>query len=109
VREVVCIALKESDYIVFEAATIAEAEAAMTHDGENFELLFSDVILPDGNGIDFAAQVIRRRPEIKVLLSSGYTEEKSRPDFIAEKKFHFLQKPYPLNQMLEIVHQILSE
>ena len=109
VREVVLIALTESGYIVSEAATIAEAEDAMARDGENFELLFSDVILPDGNGIDFAGQVIRRRPDIKVLLSSGYTEEKSRPDFIAEKKFHFLQKPYPLNQMLTTVQRILSE
>jgi two-component system cell cycle sensor histidine kinase/response regulator CckA len=103
------IALTETGYLVFEAGTIAEAESIMARDGEIVELLFSDVILPDGNGIDFAAQAVRRRPNIKVLLSSGYTEETSRPDTIAEKQFHFLQKPYPLTQMLTTVHRILSE
>ena len=109
VRDVVQIALTESGYIVSEAETIADAEKWIDREGENFDLLFSDVILPDGNGIDFAGQVFRRHPSIKILLSSGYTEEKSRPDTIAEKKFHFLQKPYPLNQMLETVGRLLAD
>ncbi len=108
VREVVNIALTESGYIVREAATLREAEALMAQEDENFDLLFSDVILPDGNGMEFAVKITGRNPEIKVLLSSGYTEEKSRPDTIAQKHFHFLQKPYPLTVMLETVNRILS-
>ena len=109
VREVVETALTENGYNVWEASTIAEAEKLIGQKGEKFELIFSDVILPDGNGIDFAEKIINKNPAIKILLSSGYTEEKSRPDAIAQKQFHFLQKPYPLNTMLEIVHQILNE
>lgn len=108
VRNVVRLALTENGYRVFEAATLADAEAVMAAAGQGFDLVFSDVILPDGNGIDFAAQVIHRHPDIRVLMSSGYTEETSRPDTIAEKEFYFLQKPYPLGQMLDTVRRILS-
>ncbi len=109
VREVVKTALTENGYIVREVSTLAEAEAVMDDEGWGFELLFSDVVLPDGNGIDFAGQVIRRKPAVKVLLSSGYSEEKTHPDTIAQQHFHFLQKPYPLSRMLETVHGILLD
>ncbi|MDA3894703.1 MAG: response regulator, partial [Desulfobacteraceae bacterium] len=109
VREVVETALTENGYNVWEASTISEAEKLIAQQGEKFELIFSDIILPDGNGIDFAEKIFSKDSTIKILLSSGYTEEKSRPDAIAQKQFHFLQKPYPLNTMLEMVHRILSD
>ncbi len=109
VRDVVVTALNESGYIVREAATIAEAKEWMARAGDEFDLLFSDVILPDGNGIDFAEQASNQHPKIKILISSGYTEEKSRSDAIDRNRFSFLQKPYPLNKMLEILHQIFNQ
>ncbi len=109
VREVVKTALTENGYIVREVSTLAEADAVMDDEAWRFDLLFSDVVLPDGNGIDFAGKINRRNPAIKVLLSSGYTEEKSHTDAIAQKHFHFLQKPYPLSKMLETVYRILSD
>ncbi|MFZ2633632.1 MAG: AAA family ATPase [Desulfosalsimonadaceae bacterium] len=109
VRDVIVTALTESNYIVREAATIAEARDWMTRAGNEFDLLFSDVILPDGNGIDFAEQATRLNPMMKVLISSGYTEEKSRSDAIDRNRFSFLQKPYPLKKLFEILHRIFNQ
>jgi PAS domain S-box-containing protein len=108
VRELIVTALTESGYIVQEAATIAEARDWMTRAGDEFDLLFTDVILPDGNGIGFAEQVISLNPAIKVLISSGYTEESSRPGVIDRNGFHFLQKPYPLKQLFDILRRIFA-
>ena len=108
VREVIVTALTESGYIVQAAATIAEAREYMTRAGNEFDLLFTDVILPDGNGIEFAEQAIAINPEIKILISSGYTEEKSRSDTIDRNGFHFLQKPYPLANLFDTLRRILT-
>ena len=109
VLDVIVTALTENGYIVREAATIAEAREWMARSGDEFDLLFSDVILPDGSGIDFAVQTINQYPALKVLISSGYTEEKTRSDAIDRNRFSFLQKPYPLNKMLELLHQIFNQ
>ena len=108
VRNVVASALKMNDYWVKETESISQALKYLEQEDVKFDLVFSDVVLPDGNGIDFAEYVSRKYPHIKILLSSGYTEEHSRPDKIAKKEFHFLQKPYQIIAMLEIVKQILS-
>ena len=109
VRSVVSSALKMNDYLVTETESISQAREHLAQEGVQFDLLFSDVVLPDGNGIDFAEYITRKHPNIKVLLSSGYTEEQSRPDKIAKKEFHFLQKPYQIIKMLEVVKQVLTE
>jgi CheY-like chemotaxis protein len=57
-------------------------------------LLFSDVIMPGGlNGVELAHQAIELRPELKVLLSSGYAGE-SVDGALAEGAWPFLRKPY---------------
>ncbi len=109
VRGVVTSMLKMNGYLVTEAETIAQATKLMESENTQFELLLSDVILPDGNGIDFADFVKQKYPGTKIVLTSGYTEERSRPDTIAKKDFHFLQKPYRINDMLKIIKKVLSE
>ena len=108
VREMIISALQIHGYHVEPAVSYGEADALITSENEAFDLLFSDVILPDGNGIDLAKKITAENPNIKVLLSSGYTEEKARIDIIEENRFHFLQKPYPLEKMLEKVSKALA-
>ncbi|MBS3758346.1 MAG: AAA family ATPase [Desulfobacterales bacterium] len=109
VREVVTSMLKMNGYVVKEAETIAQATQLIESENAQFDLLFSDVILTDGNGIDFAESISQKYPGIKIVLTSGYTEERSRPDTIEKKDFHFLQKPYQYREMLKTIKKILQE
>ncbi len=108
VRNVVASALKINNYLVTESESISEALKHLEPENARFDLLFCDVILPDGNGIDFADFISQKYPGIKIILSSGYTEEHSRPDRIKNKAFQFLQKPFQISEMLETVKQMLS-
>ncbi|MDZ7833382.1 MAG: AAA family ATPase [Desulfobacterales bacterium] len=108
VREVVVTALEDNGYIVQEAESVEQAKALLKAAEQPFDLLFSDVILPDGNGFDLSTQVAKQYSNIKILLTSGYTEEQSRPDAINQKQFHYIQKPYQLGKMLKIIRQVLS-
>ena len=100
--------LRNAGYEVCAAATAADALAAFETEPGRFDLLFSDVVLPDQNGIALADTVRSRKPDIPVLLCSGYTDERSRWSSIQEKGFLFLQKPYPIALLLDTVHTILD-
>ncbi|MFP4226346.1 MAG: PAS domain S-box protein [Desulfobacterales bacterium] len=108
VREMICSALLMNGYQVEATASVTEARQFIDQAKNGFDLLFSDVILPDGNGIELAQKIIQKTPGSRILLSSGYTEEKARIDVIEKNRFYFLQKPYPLERMLKKIREALD-
>ena len=74
-----------------------------------FQLLFSDVVLPDRNGVELVGQLIDLKPGLNVLLSSGYLDSKSQLETIREKGYNFVQKPYTLTGLLEMVKTAINQ
>ncbi|MBT8763173.1 PAS domain S-box protein [Desulfohalobiaceae bacterium Ax17] len=108
VRDVVATVLRENGYTVFEAATASEALEIFNNENANFELVISDMILPDQNGLELVEQILSSKPEIAVILSSGYTDYKSHWPVIQKRGFRFLQKPYPIDTLLQTVKEVLD-
>ncbi len=108
VRHLATRVLQAAGYHVESAANAAEGRVLFARENGNFDLIFSDVVLPDQNGITTVEQLLQKKPGLAVLLCSGYTDERSRWHTIAEKKFPFLQKPYPAGELLHTIHAILD-
>lgn len=89
-------------------ADSAEAALHLLHRDASIALLFTDVILPGGvNGIELADQVSQSYPEIKILLTSGYTGDGSQN---AEKiDYEMLEKPYTGAKLARRVNRVLME
>jgi len=100
--------LGENGYEVFEAASAKEAMDIFEREKGRFHLVFSDVVLPDKNGLQLVDQLLSRKPGLRILLSSGYTEEKSQWSVIRERGFRFLQKPYALPDLLQAVKEAIE-
>jgi signal transduction histidine kinase/DNA-binding response OmpR family regulator len=95
--------LKGNGYNVMQAKSIKEASEIMKKKRGKIHMLFSDVVLSDGSGLQFAEEAINKDKELKVILSSGYISEKAELSRIAEKKFKFLEKPYDIQDLLRKV------
>lgn len=102
-------ALTRSGYTVFTASDKDDAIALFEREQGRFDLIFSDVVLPSTNGVWLAEYFIEINPDLKVLLSSGYIDQKSQWDTIKQKEFPFLQKPYALEGLLKTINSILKE
>jgi CheY-like chemotaxis protein len=75
--------------------------------GQGFELLFSDVVMPNGmNGIELARAARRLCKDIKILLTSGYAEDVLER-YRAMDEFIILDKPFHLDDLAQRVHSIL--
>ena len=108
VRNLACRILRKRDCVVFPAHNVAEADALWQQERGRFDVLVSDVVLPDGNGLDFVERCI---PPVGaqplIILSSGYTDERARWPVIAQRGYHFLQKPYPAGDLVRLLTQAM--
>ncbi len=108
VRELAVKVLRQSGYEVLEAGTVAEALSVFEEQEGHFDLIFSDVILPDHTGIRLAEMLLEMKPDLPFLLSSGHADDRSRYATIRGKGLAFLRKPYSLPDLLRTVRQIVA-
>ena len=101
--------LFESGYVGFVAANAEEALNIFGKEKGDFHLVFSDVVLPEKSGLQLVDQLLFRKPELKVLLTSGYTDQKSQWPVIREKGYRFIQKPYGLTDLLRTVREVIEK
>lgn len=101
-------ALSKNGYEVEVAMTVASGLKAFHKDPHSFHLVLTDAMLPDGNGIDIVNAVRELRPRMPMLLSSGYTDDRSYLDEAQNQGVAFLQKPYPLEELYLVVRGALD-
>ncbi len=107
VRELAIDVLKENGYTVFYAENANKARELFTSEKGDFDLVFSDIVLPDMSGIRLVEELSSGR-KLRVLLCSGYTDDKAELQIIIERKHRFLQKPYSVQSLLMAVRETLE-
>ena len=108
ILKLVVTSLQSHGYRVLEGASTEEALPLFNDNKNGISLLFSDVVLPGENGIDLAEHLLAVKPDLPVLLTSGYADERARWGVIEARGFSFLQKPYPLATLLLTVRKLLD-
>ena len=108
VAQFVSRALSRNSYQVEIAMTVSAGLEAFHANPDGFDLVLTDAMLPDGNGIDVVNAVRDSRPHMPMLLSSGYTDDRSYLDEAQNKGVPFLQKPYPLDELYSSVRGALD-
>jgi PAS domain S-box-containing protein len=71
-----------------------------------FDLLITDVVMPDLNGYELAERIKRDRPALKVLYASGYAEDRRGQN--NDDATHFLAKPFSTDALLNKVRDLLG-
>jgi len=100
--------LETLGYTVLEAGSGAEAVGLAEQHPGPITLLMTDVVMPGMSGRALAEQVAARRPEIKVLYVSGYTDNAIVHDGVLEANMMFLQKPFTLEALERKLEEILG-
>jgi DNA-binding LytR/AlgR family response regulator len=73
---------------------------AIVNGPERIDILFSDIIMPGGiNGAQLAIEARRLRPDIKVLLTSGYTAAALSNEHGLPEELPVLSKPYRRDEL----------
>jgi signal transduction histidine kinase len=109
VRSYAIAQLRALGYRTIPAANADEA-LAFIDQGTRCDLLFTDVIMPGSrNGRELAGELMRRRPELKVVYTSGYSQSAIVHHGRLDPGVLLLTKPYRLSELAQIVRAALNE
>ena len=107
VRHMSVAALRELDYTIVQAATPSEALKQLELQ-PHISLLFTDVVMPEMSGRQLATLACERRPELKVLYTTGYTRNAVVHNGVLDSGTQLLVKPFTLEQLARKIREVLE-
>jgi PAS domain S-box-containing protein len=101
--------LLENGYAVFMCRKAGEALDLFESNRGDFDLVISDLILPDKRGIELVQILQEKKPGLKALLISGYPETRTDLSKVLQQEYRFLAKPYTGSELLREVHLLICD
>ena len=101
--------LTRHGYHVLVAEDGQAALRAAESDPRRIDLLITDVVMPGLGGRALAEQIQRRRPGLRTLFISGYTEDTVMRQGVLEPNVAFLAKPFSPETLTRTVREVLND
>jgi two-component system, cell cycle response regulator CpdR len=91
-----------------EVTTVPDGSAALSAlAGESFELLLTDIVMPNLDGIALALKASKDHPAMKILLMTGFASERQRVHNLEALIHRVVEKPFSLEQICTAVDEEL--
>lgn len=107
IRTVLSQALGRLGYEVRLTGNVATLWRWVT-DGEG-DLVITDVVMPDGNGLDLVPQIRKQRPDVRVIVMSAQNTLRTAITATERGAFEYLPKPFDLKELTDAVQRALTD
>jgi signal transduction histidine kinase/ActR/RegA family two-component response regulator/PAS domain-containing protein len=102
--------LNDCGYRILEACSGREALQVWVQHQSEIALLLTDMKMPEGfSGMEIAEKMISDSPGLRVIFTSGYSDDIVSPEVLARNNARFLPKPYSYSDLTRMVRETLNE
>ncbi len=108
IRRLVHAMLSKQGYRVLNASTPEEALRLSTQTAGPIQLLLTDIVMPRSSGFELMKEMREKRPGLKVLYMSGYTDNQVSRSWAIEPDTPFIQKPFTAAALTQKVREALG-
>lgn len=109
VRRLAKTMLTRLGYEVVDVSSGAEAIEAFRKADAPFDLVLLDMIMPGMDGRDCFMALKSINPDVRAVISSGFSQEDATQELMQEGVRGFVQKPYRLTELSEVVSKALAD
>lgn len=106
-RSIAVAMFQDLGYSVLAAGSAVEA-LALINANPDIDLLFTDIVMPDMNGRALAEEALRRRPELKIVFTTGFSRNAVIHNGVLDRGVNFLPKPFSIEQLAQKVGAVLG-
>jgi len=107
VRRLTVASVEELGFTVYEAPGAKKGLEILDAHGD-IQLLLTDVVMPEVTGRQLAEEARKRRPDLKVLFTTGYTRNAIVHNGTLDPGVHLLSKPFTLEQLSQAIHRVMG-
>ncbi|MEI7809603.1 MAG: response regulator, partial [Verrucomicrobiota bacterium] len=101
--------LVDCGYRILEAGSGREALRVWQQHRHEIHLLLTDMKMPEGiSGLTIAEQMLQEKPGLRVIFTSGYSDDVVSAEFLARTNSRFLAKPYSYSDLTRMVRECLD-
>lgn len=101
--------LEELGYTVLPAMSGQKAIDIFQKDQDNIDMIIMDMIMPEMSGSETFDRLKEINPDVKILLSSGYSVNGQATNILQRGCDGFIQKPFNMNQLADRIHKIMPK
>jgi len=108
VRELAAEILRDRGYRVLQARSSDDAMRVAAGHAEAIHLLLTDVVMPGASGRDLADRLAPRRPDMRILYMSGYTDRAIVQHGVLDPSVAYIAKPFTPDEVTRKVREVLD-
>lgn len=108
IRDLGKIYLKSKGYKVMEAADGEEGISVYRNNCDAIDLVLLDMIMPNKSGPDVYYELVKIKPDVKVIIVSGFTLDNGARKLLQDGVYSFIQKPYQAHKLLRVIREVLD-
>jgi two-component system, cell cycle response regulator len=91
----------------FDCATAFTAGSAVEQlDRQSFDIMIADIVLPDREGLELSETAKRKKPDMAIIITTGYISDFSYDKAIAAGASDFIKKPFSLNELIARIKHV---
>jgi DNA-binding NtrC family response regulator len=106
-REAVVKTLRRKGFEVYEAPNGSAAIDRLRADADNLDLILLDMTIPGASSREVVAEAARVRPDIKVIVTTAYSQEMVMDKMRASQIYGFIRKPFRLVDLTKMVQDVV--
>ncbi|MEO0903030.1 MAG: response regulator, partial [Bacteroidota bacterium] len=99
--------LTKHEFVV--TATITLKEAISQIKATFFDIVLSDVRLPEGDGVSLLSTIKKESPQTQIIMMTGYAEVTTAVKAMKKGAFDYISKPFTPESILRIIHDALKD
>ena len=107
-RKIAVKVLKDNGYEVLVAENGQEGVDLFEKHHNDITLVLLDMVLPEKSGKDVYIEMKKIKPDVKVLLNSGFRKDKQVKEVLKLGIKHFIEKPYTFEALAKAVHAAIN-
>jgi len=109
IRKITSEILKECGYDVITATDGFEGIEILKREIDNIRLTIIDMVMPGKNGLETCKEIRQIKPDAKIIITSGFKKDERIDQLTEYRTDGFIQKPYTIERLSRLVHEILSD